>query len=92
MIPECRADTESPVFVLIMMQVMITPLASGPTERRSPCMNGIVDRTIHQVAKLKKGKNAKALSCIKRYIKPKIVPEIRILGNGGTNNRVLSRG
>jgi len=52
-IPDGGAYTKALFFILVMMQVVVAPQRLHPFERRVPSVNGVVHRSIHQVAQNK---------------------------------------
>ena len=50
------------MFILVMMQVMVSPEWFHPFKRRVPGMDGIVHGTIHQVTQQKTGEEHECIT------------------------------
>ena len=59
MIPQGGADPISHMFILVVMEMVIAPVISGPAKRRAPGMNGIMDTAIQQIPQHEAGKEWK---------------------------------
>ena len=61
MIPDSGAYSETLVFVLVMMKMMISPKSFHPFEWRVPCMNSIVHSAIHEITEKKSREEHKSI-------------------------------